>query len=99
MAIRQIAGAPGNPENPEQVWFWGGIQLKSAPDFDGPEGRMAHLGVMTEDLDATLRTVYEWGAAELPQGRNWVRLPDGLQIEFIQAKGGAVKEILRINPW
>ena len=96
MSVRQVAG---DPDRPEQIWFWGGIQLKSAPGFAGPEGRLAHLGIMTDNLEETLRRVYERGAEELPQGRNWVKLPDGLEIEFIQAKNGAVDQILRIDPW
>ena len=96
MTVRQI---DGDPDRPEQVWFWGGIQLKSAPDFAGPEGRLAHLGIMTDDLEETLRRVYARGAEELPQGENWVKLPDGLEIEFIQAKNDAVDKVLRIDPW
>lgn len=87
MPIRQIAG---DSEFPEQVWFSGGIQLKSDPNFSGGEGRMAHLGIVTEDLDATLRSVCAKGAKTAPQGKNWVKLPDGLEIEFIQAKNGEV---------
>lgn len=87
MPVRQVAG---DSESPEQVWFSGGIQLKSDPDFSGGEGRMAHLGIVTEDLDATLRSVCAKGAETAPQGKNWVRLPDGLEIEFIQAKNGEV---------
>lgn len=83
MPVRQVQG---DPEQPEQIWFTGGIQLKSAPGFEGPEGRLAHLGIVTENLEETLARVYELGAAELPQGRNWVKLPDGLEIEFMQAK-------------
>lgn len=91
MPIRQISG---DAESPEQVWFHGGIQLKSDPNFAGGEGRMAHLGIVTGDLDAMLRRVHAKGAEVLPQGENWVKLPDGLEIEFIQAKTDAVKNIL-----
>lgn len=83
MSVRQIAG---DAESPEQVWFCGGIQLKSAPNFSGDEGRMAHLGIITSDLDAMVRRVCANGAKSMPQGKNWVKLPDGLEIEFIQAK-------------
>jgi len=38
-----------------QVWTIGGMQLMSDPDFVGPEGRLAHLGVMVEDQAAALR--------------------------------------------
>ena len=96
MSVRQVEG---DPDTPRQVWFWGGLQLQSEPGFEGPEGRLAHLGIMTDDLEETLKKVYEEGAAELPQGRNWVRLPDGLEIEFIQAKNDAVHRALDIDPW
>ena len=42
-------------ETPSQVWTVGGVQLVADPAFDGPEGRLAHLGVMVEDVDAVLR--------------------------------------------
>jgi catechol 2,3-dioxygenase-like lactoylglutathione lyase family enzyme len=83
---------------PRQVWTIGGIQLMSVPDFDGPEGRLAHLGIMTDDLEGTLERAKAWGVTELPQGRNWLALPDGLRIEIIQAAGDAVARALSIDP-
>lgn len=96
MSVRQLEG---DPEAPKQVWFRGGIQLKSAPGFCGPEGRLAHLGIMTDDLEGTLASVYAAGAEELPRGRGWVKLPDGLELEFIEAKNDAVRRVLEVNPW
>ena len=46
----------------------------SDPNFAGPEGRLAHLGIMTEDLEAALAEAAAWGVSELPQGRNWLAL-------------------------
>jgi catechol 2,3-dioxygenase-like lactoylglutathione lyase family enzyme len=83
MTMREVQGAP---DAPEQYWTLGGLQFIAAPDFAGPEGRLAHLGVMCEDLDATLAAAKRFGVAEMPQGRNWLRLPDGLAVEFIQAR-------------
>ncbi len=95
MTLRSVDG----PEDrPKQVWTIGGLQLVSDPDFDGPEGRIAHLGIMTEDLQGTLEQVYKWGVAQMPQGRHWVALPDGLTIELLQAKGDSVAEALAVNP-
>jgi len=34
----------------------------------------------------------------MPQGRNWLRLPDGLAVEFIQATGTSVADALAIDP-
>ena len=38
-----------------------------------------------EDLDAALEQVYKWGVSELPQGHNWIKLPEGMEIELMQA--------------
>lgn len=83
---------------PNQVWTIGGIQLISNPAYEAPEGRIAHLGIMTEDLEAALEEVYRWDVKAMPQGRNWVELPDGLCIEIMQAAGKAVSEALCVQP-
>jgi catechol 2,3-dioxygenase-like lactoylglutathione lyase family enzyme len=85
-------------ETPSQVWTIGGVQLMADPGFDGPEGRLAHLGIMVEDPAEVLREATAWGVTELPQGPNWLRLPDGLCIEILQATGTAVADALAIDP-
>ena len=85
-------------ETPSQVWTVGGVQLIADLTFKGPEGRLAHLGVMVEDVAEVLREASSWNVAELPQGRNWLRLPDGLCIEILQATGTAVADALTIDP-
>jgi catechol 2,3-dioxygenase-like lactoylglutathione lyase family enzyme len=85
-------------ETPSQVWTVGGVQLIADLTFKGPEGRLAHLGVMVEDVAEVLREASSWNVAELPQGRNWLRLPDGLCIEILQATGTAVADALAIDP-
>jgi catechol 2,3-dioxygenase-like lactoylglutathione lyase family enzyme len=95
MTIREVDGTPGQPK---QVWTVGGVQLMADPDFKGPEGRLAHLGVMTEDLEAALAAAKAFGVTELPQGRNWLSLPDGLAVEIIQATAGSVAAALAVNP-
>ncbi|MDR3437224.1 VOC family protein [Telmatospirillum sp.] len=95
MTLREVQGPD---QAPTQVWTIGGFQLISDPDFEGPEGQLSHIGVMTEDLDAALKEAASWGVTELPQGPNWLRLPGGLCIEVIQASGPAVTQALAINP-
>jgi hypothetical protein len=96
MTIRDEAGGDGRA--PRQVWTLGGIQLIADPDFHGPEGRLAHLGIMAEDQEAVLREAREWGVQELPQGRNWLALPDGLNVEILQATRSSVAAVLAIDP-
>ena len=95
MTLRSVDGPE---DHPKQVWTIGGLQLVSDPNFEGPEGRIAHLGIMTEDLESTLEEIYKWDVTQMPQGRHWVALPDGLVIELLQAKGNSVAEALAVNP-
>ncbi len=95
MTLRDLHGTP---EAPSQCWTLGGMQFIAQPDFAGPEGRLAHLGVMCEDLEAALAAAEEFGVTALPQGRNWLRLPDGLAVELMQASPGAVAQALAIDP-
>ena len=95
MPIKRVDGPA---DHPKQVWTLGGLQLVSDPNFEGPEGRIAHLGIMTEDLEAALEEVYKWNVTQMPKGRHWCMLPDGLVIELFQAKGNSVTEALAVNP-
>jgi glyoxylase I family protein len=81
-----------------QVWVLGGIQFISDPDFEGSEGRLAHLGIMVDDYDGVLERAAEWGAKALPAGPNWLELPDGLNIEILQSNNGSVEAALAIDP-
>ena len=94
MTMREVEGTP---DEPRQYWTLGGMQFISMPDFKGPEGRLAHLGVMCEDLDAALAAARKFKVEPMPQGPNWLRLPDGLAIEFIQARNDAVRRALAID--
>ena len=102
--FREVLGMPirevdGPSDDPKQIWTIGGVQLMADPAFVGPEGRLAHLGVMTEDLEAVLAEAYAWeGVTPLPQGRNWLALPDGLCVEVIQANSDAVTSVLVVDP-
>lgn len=95
MSVREVAGGENAPE---KAWTIGGMQFNADPDFEGPEGRLAHLGIMVEDLEAVLAEARTWGVRELPMGRNWLALPDGLELELMQAHGDAVAEALAVKP-
>ncbi|MCW3661928.1 VOC family protein [Burkholderia cenocepacia] len=96
MTLREVDGPL---DAPRQYWTLGGLQFIHAPEHDGPEGRLAHLGVMCEDLEAALAAARRFDVTEMPQGRNWLRLPDGLAVELIQAKPASrVAQALAIDP-
>ena len=82
-----------------QIWLTGGVQLIYSPDFKGAaDGQLGHLGLMVNDMEKVLEKAHALGAKELPQGRNWFALPEGIAIEVIEAVPGAVEEVLKINP-
>ncbi|HGL5384273.1 VOC family protein [Burkholderia orbicola] len=96
MTLREVDGPL---DAPRQYWTLGGLQFIHAPEHDGPEGRLAHLGVMCEDLEAALAAAQRFDVTEMPQGRNWIRLLDGLAVELIQARpASCVAQALAINP-
>lgn len=99
MEMREVAGPA---DNPSQYWTLGGMQLIATPGFEAPAsndaGWLAHLGVMVEDLDAAIFAASSWGVTPLPQGFNWLQLPDGLAIELIQAAPGSVAQALAVQP-
>jgi catechol 2,3-dioxygenase-like lactoylglutathione lyase family enzyme len=96
MAMREVQGTEADPI---QYWTLGGLQFIAKPDFAGPEGRLAHLGIMCEDVEAAIVAAHAFGVTEMPQGRNWLRLPDGLAVELMQARPtSCVAQALSINP-
>ncbi|WP_028310869.1 VOC family protein [Derxia gummosa] len=97
--LREVDG----PEHaPRQYWTLGGLQFMSVPGFAAPPsndaGWLAHLGIMVSDLGAALDAARAWGVTTLPQGSNWLQLPDGLAVELIQASGDSVERVLAVNP-
>lgn len=95
MTMRDVEGTP---EEPRQYWTLGGLQFVHDPDYDGPEGRLAHLGVMCADMQAALDAAGTLGVHALPQRPNWLRLPDGLVVELLQAApASSVGQALAVN--
>ena len=85
MKVREYDG----PEDqPKQVWLIGGIQLIASPDEKFAEqDRCRHLGVNVSDRDECLKRAYEeFGAVEMKQGHNWIRVGDGLCVEVLEMK-------------
>jgi len=101
--FRDVLGMPvketdGPADAPRQVWTVGGVQLIADPSFEGPEGRLGHLGMMTDNVEAAIAAAEAWGVGSAPQGRNWLQLPDGLVVELNQAVPGAVYQALAVKP-
>ena len=81
----KITSEMGEAPN-RKVWLDGGIQFNETADFEGPEGRADHLGIMTDRIDEVLEKAYNLGVEEMIQGHNWIRLKSGLCIEVIEEK-------------
>lgn len=95
MEMREVQG---DPAQPQQYWTLGGMQFMSSPDFGNNEGRLGHIGIMCEDMEAALAAAHTFGVTTMSQGRNWIRLPDGLALELIQAAPGSVEQALAVQP-
>ena len=95
MSLREVQGSL---DNPSQYWTLGGMQFMAKPDFAEPEGRLGHIGIMCEDLEAALAAAQPYEVTAMAQGRKWLRLPDGLAVELIQASPGSVAQALSVNP-
>ena len=97
--MRQV---DGTEEKPVQFWTLGGLQFMAAPQLhvapSNDAGCFAHLGLMVDDLEAALLEAQSWGVKALPQGRNWLQLPDGMAIELMQAARGSVVQALAVQP-
>ena len=98
MTVREIDGPA---DAPRQYWTIGGMQLMRTPGFEAAPsndaGWLAHLGIMVQDLELALAEAQAWGVKELPQGRNWLQLPDGLALELIQVHGDGVAQALAVK--
>jgi catechol 2,3-dioxygenase-like lactoylglutathione lyase family enzyme len=98
MTVREIDGPA---DAPRQYWTIGGMQLMRTPDFEAApnvdSGWLAHLGIMVQDLELALAEAQAWDVKELPQGRNWLQLPDGLALELIQVHGDGVAQALAVK--
>ncbi|MBK9082739.1 MAG: VOC family protein [Rhizobiales bacterium] len=93
--VRQV---DGDSASPRQVWI-GGLQLMAAPAFDGAEGRVNHLGVRCENVEAAIAIARGFaGVTALEKGPNWLVLPEGLIVELLPASDAAVAAAVRIHP-
>ncbi|MAM09394.1 MAG: glyoxalase [Rhizobiaceae bacterium] len=93
-----ITKLEGDPAAPSQVWLLGGLQLISDPGFSGPEGRMAHLGIVCADVPAAIEAAHARGARSTEKGENWLALLDGLVLEFLPETKDAVRQVRSLDP-
>ena len=76
-----ISRKKGDGDIPTSVWFEEGLQLVHDPDYEGPEGRLHHVGILVSDRDAMAQECKKRGFAELRP--YWYTLPDGLVLEVL----------------
>ncbi|MGM0215829.1 VOC family protein [Enterococcus sp. AZ109] len=86
------------PGQPKQVWLYGGIQLIESQEKHH-SGKLGHLGIMVDDQQAVLKKINTYPVKQLPQGENWLQLPDGLCLEILQAAPGSIEQIQAAKPW
>ena len=94
MTLREVQG---DQTSPRQVWTVGGLQLMADPDFEGPEGRFAHLGVMCEDVDAAIATARA-SACRISQGNELVGATGRSYRRTSSSESRTVQAALAIDP-
>ena len=72
------------PGKPNQVWLLGGLQIIEIDSVPG-SGRLNHLALATADPTSAIEKARSAGAVPDPRGENWLRLPEGLVIEILEA--------------
>ena len=82
----EVTSIDGDPKRPLQLWIQGVIQLISDPDFQGPEGRSAHIAVAVDNIDLVLAEAIKFGAVSQAKGPNWIEMPDGLVLELLEKR-------------
>ena len=71
MTMREV---DGTTEAPRQYWTLGGMQFIHQPDFSA-EGRLGHLGIMCEDVEASLAAARRYDVQPMPQVRTGCDCP------------------------
>lgn len=82
----------------KQVWTIGGVQFVHDPQFGAGEGRLAHLGIMTDDPAKAEELALANGAVTAQPGGKWISLPEGIVIELMLAAPGSVEQALAVKP-
>jgi catechol 2,3-dioxygenase-like lactoylglutathione lyase family enzyme len=77
----RVIRTAGEGDVPSNVWFEEGLQLVSDPEYEGPEGRIHHMGILVSDRDAMAHECARRGFSEVRP--NWYALPDGLVLELL----------------
>jgi catechol 2,3-dioxygenase-like lactoylglutathione lyase family enzyme len=84
-----VTGVAGDPAAPAQVWLTGGLQLLRRASGE-PAGRdpragdvLAHVALDCPDRAAAIERARARGAVTLPDGDNWLRLPEGWVLELV----------------
>lgn len=94
----KVTKLDGDPASPDQVWLQGGVQLIADADFDGPEGRFGHLGIVCVDVPAAIAAARARGARSTAKGDHWLQLPGGLLLELLPDRKDAVETVRNLDP-
>lgn len=81
----KISKHSGDLSHPSQVWLDAVLQLNEVKNAtDNGTGIFGHLACCVPDTDAIIKKLYAYGGKSLPQGINWVQLPNGIILEILR---------------
>lgn len=78
MSIRKENLNPGE----RKVWFDEGIQINETVGEGGKEDRVDHIAISTNEMSLVMEKSQQYECIQIKE--NWIELPDGLKIEFIE---------------
>ncbi|MGI5174347.1 VOC family protein [Treponema sp. OMZ 840] len=81
----KISKYNGDSNHPSQVWLDNVLQLNEVRDIISAENTVfGHLAFCVSDTDAVIEKLYDYGGISLPQGFNWIKLPNGIVFEILK---------------
>lgn len=78
MHVRKRTGETPN----RKVWFTEGIQLNECISDPENGNLLDHFALQTNEMETVIQKAIEYGCVRIKD--NWIQLPDGILIEFMQ---------------
>lgn len=79
----RVVDVDGELAEPQQVWLDAGLQLISDTESSYSGRYLDHIAIEALNREDVIAQMLEYGITQLPRGREWFRLPDGLCLEIL----------------
>ena len=66
-----------------KLWFNEGIQLIEVDAESSHTGHFDHIAIAVDDIPGIVEASINMGCSRLPDGENWIALPNGARLELM----------------